>query len=800
MKFPGSVRYQRSIVNHGPLFLIRALVSLISLTLISSGVMMPAIALAQGPPPPPKSLKDVPTPEPANLADFIKDKQAAITLGKALFWDMQVGSDSVQACASCHSKAGADGRTKNQISPGLNATPNPDTVFGNPSTVFASDGVTVPQGLPQLAPNYTVKAADFPFHSRNTETDPVPRTGPLGSPTKTPLEEFANVVQDCNDVVSSQGVRLAQFMGLIPGSSQEANMPTPDPVFHVGNKVSVLNNVRRCEPRNTPTMINAVFNADNFWDGRASMVFNGVNAFGFRDRTSTLKKNVNGTLTDVFVRIPMGSLASQAVTPPLTDFEMSFTGRDFPSVGRKMLQLRPLALQLVHPQDSVLGPMSRATLSKNGKLSGSKGLNVATYADLIKKAFKDEWWNSPDICSIQSGSQYTHMPNSQDPRTFIINLGKALIKKYTKGMKLGAKDYTQMEYNFSLFFGLAVQLYEATLVADDTPFDQYNGADINYRAGGTPANPKPISGDSSKLSANQLNGLAQFNNLGCVLCHALPETTEHTIRNLQVDADGVPHNLLKYLPDGFGGAPGNPTTLPNSYIDFGMRNIAHRPSAEDIGRAGTAPTLPPFINPSTNAPFPLSYTELWKLKKAGNLPTGDLAPGVHDVTFYVGPDPTAVIPIPGIPKPVNDKSVTRGCFKVPNLRNGALTGGYMHDGTYSTLRQVVQFYARGANFPNTNFNELALGLVPIPSLDPGGSDPNAEQNIKDMVDFLANGLTDQRVVYQRAPFDHPQLFIPNGALSITPLIDQMIEVPAVGQYGSTTPLPTFLGLDPQAKQ
>ena len=30
-----------------------------------------------------------------------------------------------------------------------------------------------------------------------------------------------------------------------------------------------------------------------------------------------------------------------------------------------------------------------------------------------------------------------------------------------------------MEYNFSLFFGLAVQAYEATLVSDQTPFDRF---------------------------------------------------------------------------------------------------------------------------------------------------------------------------------------------------------------------------------------------------------------------------------------------------------------------------------------
>ena len=39
----------------------------------------------------PPSLKTVPVPLPTNLSDFVKDNDAAIRLGKALFWDMQVG-------------------------------------------------------------------------------------------------------------------------------------------------------------------------------------------------------------------------------------------------------------------------------------------------------------------------------------------------------------------------------------------------------------------------------------------------------------------------------------------------------------------------------------------------------------------------------------------------------------------------------------------------------------------------------------------------------------------------------------
>jgi len=34
----------------------------------------------------PQSLKGVPVPEPPDLGDFVMDRQAAIVLGKALFW------------------------------------------------------------------------------------------------------------------------------------------------------------------------------------------------------------------------------------------------------------------------------------------------------------------------------------------------------------------------------------------------------------------------------------------------------------------------------------------------------------------------------------------------------------------------------------------------------------------------------------------------------------------------------------------------------------------------------------------
>src|SRR5207245_7079283 len=55
---------------------------------------------------------------PSNENDYVRNRNIAIALGKSLFWDMQVGSDGVQSCGTCHfTGAGTDTRTKNQINP-----------------------------------------------------------------------------------------------------------------------------------------------------------------------------------------------------------------------------------------------------------------------------------------------------------------------------------------------------------------------------------------------------------------------------------------------------------------------------------------------------------------------------------------------------------------------------------------------------------------------------------------------------------------------------------------------------------
>src|SRR5262249_45306273 len=80
-------------------------------------VPVPMAAATQVNPTAPADSNPIPGPDHTlpfqNLraAGIVKDQAALLRLGKALFWDMQVGSDGVQACATCHFNAGADTRS-----------------------------------------------------------------------------------------------------------------------------------------------------------------------------------------------------------------------------------------------------------------------------------------------------------------------------------------------------------------------------------------------------------------------------------------------------------------------------------------------------------------------------------------------------------------------------------------------------------------------------------------------------------------------------------------------------------------
>ena len=799
-------------------------------------------------------------------AEIVKDQAALVRLGKALFWDMQVGSDGVQSCATCHFAAGADNRDTNQISPNLsdanfktNIAPNGstfggDNLFGNSTVPFTANdpnsfspsdppdpNFNVP-GHPGFGPNYLMTAADFPLNDWFRPTELTPR-----GPGVTLFEEMANVSADTNDIVASQGVRFTKFVAINPGSAVDSGTPNAD-IFNTATPgtLNLNGRVRRAMPRNSPTMINAVFNYDNLWEGRASFIFNGVNNWGFRDQNSKVQENVNGTLTPVFLRITNSSLASVAVGPPTSNIAMSFAGRTMPDIGKKMTNLRPLAKQLVHPHDSVLGSLSRARVNGAGHLIGSGGLSASSYCEMIQAAFQNQWWNHPDavtpvaapatapLAARQSSDVDDDDSHSSSQVLSEVSVGPAIPMPTAKNRHDDEEDdehdnkgsghgqgggggkggrtcqgsavlttgYTQMQMNFSLFFGLAVQAYEATLISDDTPFDRFNGAAAPVRqADGSPCPAggcAPIAPDPTALTDQQLVGLDLFEDFStppdpgqqthCADCHVPPVTTGHTILDYQPDSQGVPSlaqgEAIEFMFMGDNGEEAN--------YDHGMYNIGVRRSgcgelacgAEDKGRI----TNSPFVNPLTGKPFPVSLVQLTALR-------GDTSCDAATVP-HVGclpPDVARFIPdVPTLPR-----LVTNGAFKAPNLRNIKYSGPYFHVGDSATLRQVVEFYTRGGNFPNTNLHDKTVDVEGIPLLMFPEFDPFARANVEALVEFLANGLTDKRVAFEQGPFDHPQLFVPNGSPKNHPDLDSLIEIPAVGTEGRASELSTFLNLDPQ---
>jgi cytochrome c peroxidase len=680
----------------------------------------------------------------ADLVEYIANLNAAIQLGKALFWDMQVGSDNKTACATCHFHAGADGRIRNQLHPGAD-----DAWNGH-------------------GPNQILAAGDYPF------TNPA-------------------IPADVDNVTGSQGIAKSTFQGFSKGA--EMTVAGTDPVFGTGRQVTGIN---------TPSAVNAVFNHRNFWNGRAQPEFNGVNVWGARDGSARVwVVGSKGNAAAVDIRIQNASLASQAVGPPLNPVEMNAAGRTFPDIGKKLLALKPLGLQKVDQTDSVLGIVADTTTGK--------GLKV-TYKGLIQTAFQPKWWNT------------------------------------NKTVTVGGKTYTMMEANFSLFFGLAIMLYEATLVADDSPMDQYLATRVldafNFDANGLPLitshEPALLNPVVDRLAAEGIGGIAVDDILkglalfelplpfpgttgipagagaGCALCHVGAETTSASVRHLgghglepgDVALDNAGFDLrmermfqqfppvppgtdkITYDPSTYtinvisiNGAPVSPQLVKKGVYDSGWYNVGVRPTADNPGLDGT-----------DFAGRPLSWVRFYQTLLSdpsvirvvgGGLGCVDAAgnpvpPAAPTNSPFAGEvlNPLTGVPLLSGPLKKTEPTDVAGTFKVPGLRNVELTGPYYHNGGKSTLLQAVELYDDGGNFNNPTLHPLIrpMGMT-------------ADQ-IKALVAFMVS-LTDERVLWKRAPFDHPELVLPNENPD-----GSNKTLPAVGRAGSATPLQRFLDLNP----
>jgi cytochrome c peroxidase len=598
---------------------LRFRVAAVGLGLAGATLAVTAVSADQPPP-----LRTVPVPEPSNLSLYVKNRDMAIALGKALFWDKQAGGDGLQACATCHFQAGTDNRALNTVNPGHNGTF--DTVSG---------------------PMQTLTPGDFPFH----------RVSDV-------FNRNSSVLSDSDDIVGGQGLSKTLFNDIVPGNKHDDGTPATDPTF---------GDARRVTGRNVPTVLNAIYNYRNFWDGRANFFFNGVNPFGPGDPTAfVLEKQGNGSLSHLSILIDNASLASQAVGPPNNPVEMSFDGRTWKKLGKKMLNLSPLHEQLVHSQDSVLGQWSNAP---------SNGLSVS-YAWLVEQAFQDRFWDSATI--VDANGNVVGSPSGS------------------------TSEFTLMEFNFSMFWGLAIQLYEATLTTPNTPFDRF------------------LEGDQTALTDQQIRGADTFFGAGhCDSCHSGAEFTQASTE--QVIAGGFITRGALAQGDGI--------------TDVGFVNIGVRPPGEDHG-----------IDVENPPGVPLSFSRLAQL-------------GLISTPLTIGP---------------NDVIAVDGAVKIPTLRNVELTGPYWHTGGFSTLEQVVEFYSRGGDFHEANLATLGANVDNI------GKIIGHPERVLEVAAFLRS-LTDDDVRWERGPFDHPSLCLPNGD-----------ELPAVGALGRSAEgleaLQPFLGL------
>lgn len=523
--------------------------------------------------------------------------------------------------------------TKNQLNPGFRAVPS-DTTF-------------------QLGgPNYQLKASDFPTHK-------------LADPN----DQNSAVLFDTNDIVSSQGVRNFTFTNVIVGSATDAGIAaSPDPIFNVGGV-----NVRQVEPRNTPTMINTIFNFRSFWDGRARSEFNGVDPIGNLDpgakvlhvaapgQAPALVSLIDGSHPEL--ALDNASAASQAVGPPLSNLEMSYAGRTFALLGRKMVAARALALQHVASDDSSLGSLSAAP---------GTGLNTK-YDAMISAAIQPEWWSSSSVIQINADGSFTILP----------------------GASAAQNRFSMMEANFSLIWGLAIQMYESTLVSDDSRVDQF------------------LEGNHGALNAQEQQGMGIFQGKGqCSHCHGGAETSSASASSIQANG------------------------LVSGGSDTGFFNTGVRLINNDLG-----------------------------------------------IGANIGPL--------NLPLSAGDPARAQGAFKAPGLRNVELTGPYMHNGGMATLEQVVDFYSRGGDFAKENAAVLS-GRIKNLGLSAGDK--------ASLVAFM-KALTDERVRMEKAPFDHPELFVSNGSLGSTNTVladgtgnsvQDTIRIPATGKNGLATAPPNFL--------
>src|SRR3989441_6831582 len=122
------------------------------------------------------------------------------------------------------------------------------------------------------------------------------------------------------------------------------------------------------------------------------------------------------------------------------------------------------------------------------------------------------------------------------------------------GAAAAQNRFSMMEANFSLIWGLAIQMYESTLVSDDSRVDQF------------------LEGNHGALSAQEQRGMGIFTGKGqCSKCHAGAETSSASASSVQANGlvsggdTGFFNTGVRRINDDLGiGASIGPLNLPLS--------------------------------------------------------------------------------------------------------------------------------------------------------------------------------------------------------------------------------------------
>jgi cytochrome c peroxidase len=115
-------------------------------------------------------------------------------------------------------------------------------------------------------------------------------------------------------------------------------------------------------------------------------------------------------------------------------------------------------------------------------------------------------------------------------------------------------------------------------------------------------------------------------------------------------------------------------------------------------------------------------------------------------------------------------------FRTPGLRNVELRGPFMHNGRFSALEDVIEFYNRGGDFDAPNINRNVIRPMELSAADKAS-----------LLAFMKRPLTDPRVAAELPPFDRPALYLESNRVPV---------VSGTGRAGAGNRTPQVTALEP----